>query len=256
MRSGLIGYTGFVGGNLLRQRPFGLLYNSRNVEELAGQEFDLLVCAGAPAEKWRANQDPTSDLAGIQRLQSALHRARARRVVLISTVDVYPEPRGVDEDTKIDPEAGHPYGRHRLMLERFVTSRFPTLVVRLPGLFGVGLKKNVIYDMLNDNQTDRVDSRSEFQFYGLDNLWGDIETALAADLTLVNIAPEPVRVDTVMRRAFGFEFHNEVVDQPARYDVRTLHAARYGGSGGYTQSRERVLEELAAFVRAARRAGV
>lgn len=254
MYSALIGYTGFVGSNLQRQRPFDQVYNRSNIEEITGREFDLVVCAGAPAEKWRANQDPQADLAGIRRLQKALDRARAERAVLISTIDVYPEPCGVDEATAIDPDAGHAYGRHRQMLERFVADRFDTLVIRLPGLFGRGLKKNAVYDFLNDNQIEKIDSRAIYQFYGLDNLWGDIEAAHEAGLRLLNIATEPVRVDEVARHAFGIEFHNEIDPEPARYDMRSRHAEFFGGTGRYLQSRDQVLEELTVFVRSEREA--
>lgn len=252
MHNALIGYTGFVGGNLLRQKDFQDLYNSRNIETVAGRQYDLLVCAGAPAEKWRANQNPEADLAGIQRLQDALADVRADRVILISTVDVYPEPRAVDEETEIDPGDGHAYGRHRLLLERFIAERFDTLVIRLPGLFGTGLKKNVVYDFLHNNEVEKVSSRGVFQFYRLDTLWPDVEIALHAGLRLVNFATEPVRVDAVAREAFGFEFHNETPPEPKPYDVRSRHAGLFGGVDGYLQSRERVLSELAAFVRSER----
>ena len=46
MNHGLIGYTGFVGGNLLRQSEFQKLYNSSNIAEIQEQQFDYLVCAG------------------------------------------------------------------------------------------------------------------------------------------------------------------------------------------------------------------
>ena len=97
--SALIGHTGFIGGNLLRQRPFDACFNSSNVEELAGRRFDLVVCSGVPAEKWKANRDPAGDLANIERLVRALDKVDARSVVLISTVDVFINPVDVDEDS-------------------------------------------------------------------------------------------------------------------------------------------------------------
>ena len=68
----LIGYTGFVGGNLSAQRPFDALYNSSNIDDIAGRAFDLIVCAGARAEKWKANADPERDLANIESLPAAV----------------------------------------------------------------------------------------------------------------------------------------------------------------------------------------
>jgi hypothetical protein len=69
MKSALVGHTGFVGGTLLRQRSFDDLYNSRNVEALAGKTYDLVACAAAPGVKWKANQEPEQDLASIRRLR-------------------------------------------------------------------------------------------------------------------------------------------------------------------------------------------
>src|SRR5688500_7998318 len=123
-------------------------FHSRDVDSIAGRRYSLLVCAGAPAEKWRANQDPDADRASLGRLTGALQHVQADRVVLVSTVDVYPAPIAVDESTPIDAESGQPYGRHRLALERFVQQRFATTVLRLPGLYGPGIKKNVIFDLL------------------------------------------------------------------------------------------------------------
>ena len=128
MADALIGYTGFVGGNLLNQRPFDELFNSRNIATIGDRAFDTIVCAGAPAEKWRANREPMEDRARLATLTEALERTSARKVILVSTVDVYPSPVEVDETTPIDPEGGQPYGRHRYELERFVQERFDTLV--------------------------------------------------------------------------------------------------------------------------------
>lgn len=248
MTTALIGHTGLVGGNLLRQRAFDDLYNSRNIEEIGGRSYELLVCAGAPAEKWRANRDPEADLANLERLMDNLARARADRVVLISTVDVYPDPIAVDETTVIDPDAGHAYGRHRRLLELFVEDRFPATVVRLPGLFGPGLKKNVIYDLLHDNQVEKIHPEGVFQFYGLTRLWRDVEVALAHDLGVVNLATEPVRVRDIATESFGIAFDNPIDAEPARYDMRTVHERLFGGSGGYIRDRREVLAEIREFV--------
>ena len=249
MADALIGYSGFVGGNLLTQRPFDELFNSRNIATIGDRAFDTIVCAGAPAEKWRANREPMEDRARLATLTEALERTSARKVILVSTVDVYPTPIEVDEATPIDPEGGQPYGRHRYELERFVQERFDTLVVRLPGLFGTGIKKNIVFDFLHDNNVSQVHADSVFQFYGLETLWRDIETALANGLTLVNFATEPVSVGDVAREAFGMAFENRPAAPPARYDFRSRHAALFGGHGEYLQNRARVLGGLAEFVR-------
>lgn len=252
MADALVGYSGFVGGTLLRQRPFDSLYRSTNIADIGGNTFDLLVCAGAPAEKWRANKEPEADRASIARLIDALSTVRAREVVLISTVDVYPVPVEVDEHTPFDPGTGHAYGRHRLELEQFMQAHFDATVIRLPGLFGRGLKKNVIFDLLHDNQVYKVNPAAQFQFYDLSQLWGDIATARAAGIRLVNFATEPTAVSDVAKVAFGVELHPQSSGTPPRYDVRSCHASVFGGAGGYLRTGAEVLDSLERFVRAER----
>ena len=248
MRHALIGHTGFIGSNLARQHAFGSCYNSTNIESIRGASFDLVVCAGARAEKWIANADPAGDRAGIDRLLTALDGVTATRMVLISTVDVFATPNGVDELTVVDTSGLAPYGANRRALEEGVSARFDTAIIRLPGMYGPGLKKNVIYDFMHHNELHKIDSRGVFQFYGVDRLWRDVETALANELELVHLATEPVRVEEIATRAFGRPFQNHVVKSPARYDVQTRYAERFGGAGRYVENSEQVLEGIARYV--------
>jgi nucleoside-diphosphate-sugar epimerase len=145
------------------------------------------------------------------------------------------------------------YGRHRLMLECLAAAQFPrVLCVRLPGLFGPGLRKNALFDLLHDHDLHKVHADGVFQFYNLCRLWADVRTALDAGLALVNLATEPVSIREVAREAFGMEFANDPGTRPARYDVRTRHAGLFGGCDGYLDPREEVLAELRAFVAAER----
>jgi len=242
----LVGHTGFVGGNLRRQVPFDVLVSSSNVDELRGRSFDLVACAGARAEKWKANRDPEGDLAGIERLLSVLREVRADRFVLVSTVDVFEVPAGVDESAPAD--ARHPYGRHRRMLEELCEDRFGAQILRLPGLFGPGLKKNAVYDLLHDNQVEKIHPDSTYQFYDVRELWTDAEKAGRAGIRLLHLATEPVAMGEIASRCFGRELRAPA-GQPARYDVRSRHAESWGGRSGYLRSRDQVLRGLGRFVR-------
>lgn len=248
MSSALIGYTGFVGSNLAAQLPFDARYNSKNVEEIGGRAFDVVFCAAAPAEKWRANADPATDLASIERLMRALSDVRASRFVLISTIDVYPRPREVDESTPIDSATLAPYGRHRLMLESFVRERFPATVLRLPGLFGPGLRKNALFDLIHDNAVDRIDSRGRFQFYGVSRLAADVERALDRGIAVLNVATPPLSISDIARTLFGRELETRGAGPAPDYDFRSIHCRAWGRDDGYLYSRETVMSDLRAFV--------
>ena len=60
-RTALVGATGFVGGVLSQDVGFDARYASATIDTIAGQAFDTVVCAGAPAAIWQANADPQGD---------------------------------------------------------------------------------------------------------------------------------------------------------------------------------------------------
>ena len=249
----LIGHSGFVGGNLLRQHDFPARFNTSNIESIAGQAFDTLVFSGAQAKKWWANANPAEDRAGIRRALDAMHGVTAKKVVLISTIDVVPQIQGADEATDCTAPT-HPYGEHRFGLEQELRARYPgMLTVRLPGLFGPGLRKNILFDLLHDNMVDRIDPAASFQFYDLTSLWADITRAQHAGLSLVHLVPAPIQTADIAARFFP---EAKLAEPPPSgspsYDYRTRHAAIFGGHDGYIQDAEQVFRRLAAFFAAER----
>lgn len=88
---------------------------------------------------------------------------------------------------------------------------------------------------------------STFQYYDLRNLSADIDKALAADLEVIHLAPAPLAAASVHERvtgrpmpASGAGVHHE--------DMRTAHAALFGGVGPYMAEAGAVLDDLASWV--------
>ncbi len=252
--SALIGVSGFVGGNLVQQFHFDETFDSKTISGALGKEYDLLVSAAPSAVKWKANKFPEEDKAMVDAYIEKLMQISADSVVSISTCDVYQSPIGVDEDTDVASilETLHPYGKHRFLLEEAIRAHFPNaLIVRLPALFGQGLKKNVIFDFIHNNMLEAIHSEGSFQFYNLDYLWRDIEIARAQGISLLNITTEPVTVAEVARECFGKEFSNILESKPAQYDIRSKHASLFGGKDGYMYTKEAVLADITKFVTSA-----
>lgn len=239
----LIGFTGFVGSTLLRQRSAEHLFRASNIEEIRGQDYDLVLCAGAPGQKWLANQQPEADRASINKLTGALRGVRAKTFVLLSTVDVFRDPAGVDEMTPIDTHSLQPYGLHRRELELFVQQQFERhLVIRLPGLVGPGLRKNVIYDLAHENNVAQIDPRGVFQFYPTVNLWSDIQTALAQSLSLVHLTAAPLSAQEIALSVFGRDLNVQVVATTRSapvYDFRSAYACEFGATSPHYQYSKR-----------------
>lgn len=249
MKNAIIGYTGFVGGNIDRQHVFGDRYNSSNIADIEDKEYGLVVSAANRAEMWRINQEPEKDLAEIEEFISHIQKAKIGKLVLISTVGVYKNPNGANEDTPIDMDGLLPYGANRYYLEEFCRDKFDATIIRLPGLFGDGLKKNVIYDLLHNNMVEKIHADGTYQYYNLDNIWHDISVALEHNLPLVNFATPPVSTEEVARVAFDLDFANRPEGvTPAYWDMHSKYADVYGGQGDYLYTKEQELEAIKRFV--------
>jgi hypothetical protein len=254
-RDALIGHTGFVGGTLYRQRAFDAVFNSRNIEEIRGQSFDSVVCAGVSAVKWLANKEPDQDWRSISRLIDCLSAVRVGHFVLISTIDVYGRPIGLTEDDRPDAVGLHPYGLHRMKLEDFVAERYPShTIVRLPALFGAGLKKNAIYDLIHCNQTDKVIANGRFQWYPTRRLAADLEQITAFGVELINVTSEPVEMGAIHARFFPDVPIGAPVVEPPLYDLRSIHDKLLGGRDGYHLDAGTVFDEMASYLAEARAA--
>ncbi|BCU76921.1 NAD-dependent epimerase/dehydratase family protein [Luteolibacter sp. LG18] len=249
MTTALIGYSGFVGATLDAALSPTHRYRSTDIDEIRGKSFDHVICAGVQAKKWWANLHPEEDLAGILRLLGALAEVEAGRFTLVSTIDVYPAPRGVDEDSSISKDGHHAYGLNRLLVEERVAAAFPRVaILRLPGLFGPGLKKNLIYDMIHGNEMQKVHPGGVFQYYDTRRLAADINRTWAAGIPLLNVSSEPLATSEIRDRFFPGAVLGEEGETPVGYDMRSKHAAKWNGSDGYLYSKARVLEDLGSWL--------
>ena len=148
----LVGYTGFVGNNIYASagNQIDAVYNSKNIEDAYGTNPDLLIYAGLRAEKYLANNAPEKDMELIIQAEENIKKINPKKLVLISTIDVFKVPKDVDETSVIYTENLHAYGYNRYQLELWVRDNYPdALIIRLPGLFGRNIKKNFIYDYIN-----------------------------------------------------------------------------------------------------------
>lgn len=244
----LIGNSGFVGTTLLKQISFEYLYRSTNISDISSNIFDTVVCAAVPAQKWIANSNPEADFLNIQNLISNLSNIKCRTFVLISTVDVYKNPINVNESSEVDQSGLHPYGLNRHLLEVFVQENFSNhLIVRLPALIGPGLRKNAIFDILNNNNLHLIDSRAVFQFYPMVNLWYDIKLALSNNLKLIHFSATPISVSDLIFYGFGREFENILDKSVPIYDMHTMHSNIYGVEGQYLYSFKDTIQAIRSY---------
>lgn len=277
-RSCLIGYTGFVGGNLTSQASFSVQFNSQSIGDMAGQCFDTVICAAAPGSMFEANKFPARDQKAIQALINHLSRVETQHFILISSIAVLENSADGSDETNSAFQNTLAYGRHRRVLEAFVEEQFKnSLVVRLPALFGYGLRKNFIFDLLNPVPSMLTEAKLENLITVLDKplaIWvrelytHDQSTGmfkvdraaldadkrrdtlnnivLRAGLSPIHLAPEPLKEARIYEHLTGCM----MPDTGARLyheDMQTCHAEFWGRTGRYISDSDSVLNRLTAF---------
>lgn len=250
MKTALIGYTGFIGSILAKQFDFADSYNSKNIHTIQDKTYDLIVSVGTSSLKWKANQEGDKDWEGIQKLIKPLKTVTAKRFVLISTVDVYPHPKKITEDYPLtEQEIKQPYGRNRFLLEEFIRKQFSQVtVMRLPQVFGPGLKKNFIYDITHNNALDFTHKDSMFQWYNAEHLWQDIQLSISHNLPLINMATEPIRAEEIAQECAGIAFTTITKNPPLSYNFYSKYASMFGSSDHYLYHRERIIDEIRSLI--------
>ncbi len=208
-RRALIG-RGFLGSTLDLPGRWTDRYHSKNIHEMSG-EYDLIVIAAPGAEKWKANQVPALDIEAVWEITRAMQRSHSQRVVLLSSIDA-----GRD----------HPYGRHRQQLE----DRMPedAAILRLPALYGDGLRKNALFDLLQGKWI----ANQVYHWYPTSWLWGDVLNAQPGKLWTRYSAPLSM---WAIAEALG---KTDLVKWP--YDPQK----DYNEEGPYTMSSVEVLEDI------------
>lgn len=255
MKTILIGATGFVGCNLREQLHFDAFASSKNIADFKDERVDLAVIAAGDARKWFANLHPEEDKLHMRRLANDVAAIDCGRVLHFSTVDVYAFKQGDEADLvgRVSQEA---YGGHRFEFEQFVRQRFGNVAtIRLPGLYGPGLKKNIIFDISQGRDLRGFHPDSTFQWFDLGHLKRIVEYVERSGVETLNVAVEPVTVAELLDCA-GVDAGSVSRSAPlVCYDIRTSHAEGFGGSDGYLYSKAQALEGIAGFLEGLRRAG-
>jgi len=252
-KTALIGHTGFVGHNIFLQQNDAIhLYNTSNIHEIYGKEYELVIIAAPGGSRIVANKFPGEDRVGIGALLSHLNLVQGvKKVVLVSTVEVYSNKVRIDEDSNIHPSILDDYGKNRLFLENLISIQYSNpLILRLPILFGEGLKKNFIYDLIHNERVEDINPDNELPIYNLKYLWDDILTCLEHELDIVNLVSEPIKVGEIAKEIFDVDLPKNDLLPSRKYDIRSKYADFWGSwSDFYMENKDDVFNDLDKFVR-------
>lgn len=246
----LVGCTGLVGGNLISQTDFDFKFNSKNIHELPDLVSDgcEIYLACLPATKWQINKDAESRLNDLQNcldLINILSKRKYSKVFLLSTIDVYSGVNTVANESMTMFPTGIGYGENRRLFEFMVKESLSyekLKIYRLPALFGEGLKKNILFDLINKNQLEKINKNSYYQWYNLRSLWQDISSDTYPN-EIVNLFTEPVFTGDIIDRYFPGEDIGFYSEEPIVYNHKTNLS-----TDGYINSAEEMLTQIGEFL--------
>lgn len=241
MADTLIGYTGFVGSNLKEQVHFEYFFHSRNIQNISLMQHDTIYCAGISSNKFYANSNENVDRENIDNLLKELKKVKCKRFILISTVDVYQNLSNQNEDDFKSNDEHHAYGKNRLYFENEIKKIFNNYyIVRIPGLFGKYLKKNILYDLINNTFYHKVNLAQQFQWYYITDLVNDINRIIKQNIREVNLVTEPIELKKIVTTFFE-ETSDMIYDDTncVKYDVRSKYTAT-----GYWYTADEILEKM------------
>lgn len=238
----VLGHTGFIGSNIMRLIPEVTFISRHDLILQQSLELDELYIAVPGASKWQIDQNPDIDLENIKNILSHLRNVKAKRCTLFSTVDVYADKQFSDESSLV--LSGLDYGSNRAFFEAELSHLYKDIKIRrLGGLFGVGLKKNVIYDAANlrIDQLQNYNQQSIFQYLEVGK---SIMTGLSdifADLQILNVVGPPISLNVLLP---DYVEHFSPLSEIVSYDIRTL----YNNDDCYFSNESEAVSDVSLFI--------
>ena len=246
----IVGNTGLVGKTLLKENNFDLQFNTRNINNYINDVSDYadLYLSCLPATKWLVNKNVQQDIDNIFLLIDFLSKKTYKKIILISTIDIYCESPKLVNESYIPSLIKYDYGNNRLLFEKLVTSclSYEQLqIFRLPALFNSDIKKNIIFDLLNNNNVFNININSAYQWYNLDNLNNDLKyfSKFKEKHLIVNLFPEPVETTEIVKLFLNYDFKNFKYEKRFEYNYCTKFFP-----SGYIKNKEDSLKDIKKFV--------
>ena len=227
----LIGYSGFVGSNLLTKinnKKNTDLYNSKNIIKIRKKKYKQIICAGLPAAKWIANKNAKKDNQNLKKLINNLNTIQCDFFILISTIDVH--------------NSKEIYGKNRKLLEDFIKNKFKNfLIIRLPALFGKGIKKNIIFDLLNENNLDKINVNDSFQWFDLSSLYKIINNIKKNKVKnkIIELYSKPISNKLIIKLFPNIKI-KKISQKPIYYN--------YKPKEGFYKNKKYILDKLTKFI--------
>ena len=175
----VIGGNGFVGSAFVRYFKKNNIthksINKKNYKKYIGKKCKILINANGNSKKYLAESNDLLDfkLSTIS-VKKTLVDFKFQSYIYLSSAEVYSNSqfkKNTKEDRFIDVSNISKYALHKYLSELLVSSlkNKNWWIFRLTGMVGKNLKKNPIYDIVN-NKNIRISPKSQLQYLNTDDV--------------------------------------------------------------------------------------
>ena len=251
LNNAIIGYNGFVGSNLNKTIKAKFLFNSKNIKDIKNKSFNKLFICAPHAQKWLANKNPKMDNSQVNKLIHNLKNISAKKVIYISTVDVFENLINKNEKSKINKKKHHTYGKNRLKIEKFIKKKFIDYhIIRLPALFGKGLKKNILFDLINNNNLHNIKILSKYQWFSINDLNKCIKLVIKNKIACINLVSEPIHTFELISKFFPDKLIKcNSSDIGFKYNLNTIYSKKFKNKDGYIYNKNQKIKKIKRFLK-------
>lgn len=170
MKYYVLGGDGLLGSaiirELLKQKKNVTNINRKNYNKFINKKCDIFIYANGNSNKYFATQNPFVDFEmSVTTVMKSINDFRFKKFIFFSSCDVYDKIsiKNTFEDSLIK-KANNFYGKNKYIAENIIKIYCEKwLILRLGPLIGKNLKKNAIFNLLNNKKVySNIFSKSSF----------------------------------------------------------------------------------------------
>ena len=213
----LFGHKGFVGSGIadyfIKNNIEFTHIDRDNYSSFKGTKCSIFINAAGSSKKLLASKEPVLDFEkNFISTFNTLFDFRYDKYVYLSTIDVYDDFININnnsEEHEIFEGNLSNYGFNKYLAEKVVRKYADKwLILRLGGMVGVNLKKNVVFDLLT-NKNLYVHPESEYQYINTSEVAEIIVKLSKFDNEIFNICGDGVITPKEIADKLGIELNPE-----------------------------------------------
>ena len=122
------------------------------------------------------------------------------------------------------------------------------LIIRLTALVGKHLKKNILYDIKNKFQLDKINKNSVYQYYPIDNLSKDVEKLSNEKNKVIHLNSEPIKVCEILNDNNLSLLDGGLIKKKELYNLKSIYSKKYMNIRSYFYNKKKILSYIKKYL--------